>query len=208
MKKLFLLATTFAIVLTACNNQSPKIDENPASSASSEAQTELRIAYVEVDSIMTQFEYAKEKSKELEKKSLNARNTLTQKGNQFQAAANNFQQKLQNNGFTSREQAESAQAALQRQQNDLAALQARLENELANEQQKFLQSLQDSLNNFLEVYNKEKKYDMIINKSAILYAGKKFDITQDVINGLNKRYKKTSNKTEDTKKSDEKKSEK
>lgn len=208
MKKLFLLATTFAIVLTACNNQSPKIDENPASSASSEAQTDLRIAYVEVDSIMTQFEYAKEKSKELEKKSLNARNTLTQKGNQFQSAANNFQQKLQNNGFTSREQAESAQAALQRQQNDLAALQARLENELANEQQKFLQSLQDSLNNFLEVYNKEKKYDMIINKSAILYAGKKFDITQDVINGLNKRYKKTSNKTEETKKSDEKKSEK
>lgn len=208
MKKLFLLATTFAIVLTACNNQSPKIDENPASSASSEAQTDLRIAYVEVDSIMTQFEYAKEKSKELEKKSLNARNTLNQKGNQFQAAANNFQQKLQNNGFTSREQAESAQAALQRQQNDLAALQARLENELANEQQKFLQSLQDSLNNFLEVYNKEKKYDMIINKSAILYAGKKFDITQDVINGLNKRYKKTSNKTEETKKSDEKKSEK
>lgn len=208
MKKLFLLATTFAIVLTACNNQSPKIDENPASSASSEAQTDLRIAYVEVDSIMTQFEYAKEKSKELEKKSLNARNTLTQKGNQFQSAANNFQQKLQNNGFTSREQAESAQAALQRQQNDLAALQARLENELANEQQKFLQSLQDSLNNFLEVYNKEKKYDMIINKSAILYAGKKFDITQDVINGLNKRYKKSSNKTEETKKSDEKKSEK
>ena len=49
---------------------------------------------------------------------------------------------------------------------------------------------------------------MIINKSAILYAGKKFDITQDVINGLNKRYKKTSNKTEETKKSDEKKSEK
>ena len=48
------------------------------------------------------------------------------------------------------------------------------------------------LNNYLEVYNKDKKYDMIINKSAILYAGKKYDITQDVINGLNKRYKRGS----------------
>ena len=36
-----------------------------------------------------------------------------QKGKQLQAAANNFQQKLQNNGFTSREQAASAQAAIQ-----------------------------------------------------------------------------------------------
>jgi outer membrane protein len=198
MKTKFLLTTAVAFALSACNNQS-KIDENQTVEFSKDTQSELRIAYVEVDSIMTQFDYAKEKSKELEKKSLNARNTLSQKGNQFQTAANNFQQKLQNNGFTSREQAESAQAALQRQQNDLAALQSRLENELASEQQKFLQSLQDSLNNFLEIYNKEKKYDMIINKSAILYAGKKFDITNDVINGLNKRYKKSAEKKDEKK---------
>lgn len=198
MKTNFLLTTVVAFALAACNNQS-KIDENQTVESSTDTQSELRIAYVEVDSIMTQFDYAKEKSKELEKKSLNARNTLSQKGNQFQTAANNFQQKLQNNGFTSREQAESAQAALQRQQNDLAALQSRLENELASEQQKFLQSLQDSLNNFLEIYNKEKKYDMIINKSAILYAGKKFDITNDVINGLNKRYKKSAEKKDEKK---------
>lgn len=198
MKTKFLLTTAVAFALSACNNQS-KIDENQTVESSTDTQSELRIAYVEVDSIMTQFDYAKEKSKELEKKSLNARNTLSQKGNQFQTAANNFQQKLQNNGFTSREQAESAQAALQRQQNDLAALQSRLENELASEQQKFLQSLQDSLNNFLEIYNKEKKYDIIINKSAILYAGKKFDITNDVINGLNKRYKKSAEKKEEKK---------
>ena len=198
MKTKFLLTTAVAFALAACNNQS-KIDENQTVESSTDTQSELRIAYVEVDSIMTQFDFAKEKSKELEKKSLNARNTLSQKGNQFQTAANNFQQKLQNNGFTSREQAESAQAALQRQQNDLAALQSRLENELASEQQKFLQSLQDSLNNFLEIYNKEKKYDMIINKSAILYAGKKFDITNDVINGLNKRYKKSAEKKDEKK---------
>jgi outer membrane protein len=167
------------------------MDEQPVTTSDSISQG-MRIAYVEVDSLMTQFEFAKEKSQELEKNSLNARNTLTQKGNKLQEAANNFQQKLQNNGFASREQAEAAQAALQRQQNDLAALQARLENELASEQQKFLEALQDSLNNYLEVYNKDKKYDMIINKSAILYAGKKYDITQDVINGLNKRYKRGS----------------
>ena len=157
MKKTIFTLALAAMALVSCNNKSPKLDE-PSSVLNDSTQAGLKIAYIEVDSLMTQFEFAKEKSAELEKKSLNARNTLNQKGNQLQAAANNFQQKLQNNGFTSREQAESVQAALQKQQNDLAALQARLENELASEQQKFLQALQDSLNNFLTIYNKDKKF--------------------------------------------------
>ncbi len=190
MKKNLFFALFAASALMACNN-GPKNDASDEVSSDSIQNSGLRVAYVEVDSLMTQFEFAKAKSAELEKKSLNARNTLTQKGQQLQNAANNFQQKIQNNSFTSREQAESAQAALQRQQNDLAALQARLENELASEQQKFLQALQDSLNNFLAEYNKDKKYDMILNKSAILFATKQHDITSEVINGLNKRYKKT-----------------
>ena len=72
----------------------------------------------------------------------------------------------------------------------IVALQQRLENELANEQQKFLQAFQDSLDNFLADYNKDKKYDMIVNKAAVLYADKRFDITTDVVNGMNRRYKK------------------
>ena len=194
----------FAALTIACNNQSAKMDEQPAAASETVApQGGMRIAYVEVDSLMTQFEFAKEKTKELEKKSNNARNTLTQKGNQLQAAANNFQQKLQNNGFTSREQAEGVQAALQRQQNDLAALQARLENELAQETQKFNIALRDSLNHFLEIYNKDKKYDMILAKSGdnILMASRQYDITQEVINGLNKRYKSSAKKGDDAKKS-------
>lgn len=194
MKKSFIYVLSIAFALVSCNKQAEKMDSEPVVSESTENQGGIKIAYIEVDSLMTQFEFAKERSKELEKKSLNARNTLNQKGNQLQAAANNFQQKLQNNSFTSREQAEGVQAALQRQQSDLATLQARLENELASEQQKFLQALQDSLDNFLAIYNKDKKYDMIINKSAILYSDKKYDITQEVINGLNKRYKKQANK--------------
>lgn len=204
MKKNILFVLFAACAMVSCNNQSPKLDDQPAANDSTETSG-LKIAYVEVDSLMTQFEFAIEKSKELEKKTLNARNTLNQKGNQLQTAANNFQQKLQNNGFTSREQAEGVQATLQRQQNDLAALQSRLEQELASEQQKFLEALQDSLNNFLEIYNKDKKYDLIVNKSAILYGGKKFDITQDVINGLNKRYKSSASKTESKKEEETKK---
>lgn len=189
MKKYILSALTIAAMMASCNNASPKMDEQPAAAAAS--ADGIKIAYVEVDSLMTQYNFAKDYSVNLERKSTNARNTLTQKGNQLQAAVDNFQKKLNNNGFTSREQAESQQAAIQRQQRDLQALQARLEGELANETQQFNLALRDSLNSFLKEYNKAKKYDIILSRAGdnILYANTKYDITQDVINGLNKRYK-------------------
>ena len=188
MKKYILSTIALAAVMASCNTASPKMDEQPAAATSAEG---IKIAYVEVDSLMTQYTFAKDYSANLERKSTNARNTLTQKGNQLQAAVDNFQKKLNNNGFASREQAEGQQAAIQRQQRDLQALQARLEGELANETQQFNLALRDSLNNFLADYNKAKKYDIILSKAGdnFLYANKKFDITQDVINGLNKRYK-------------------
>ena len=193
------LAAAAMVALASCNNESPKMDEKPAAEAGQEGG--VKIAYVEVDSLMTQYEFCKEFTLILQKKSNNARNTLTQKGQQLQSAAANFQQKLNNNGFTSREQAESQQAAIQRQQQSLQELQARLENELAQETQKYNDALRDSLMHFLSDYNKDKKYDLILTKQGdnILYAAPRFDVTNDIINGLNKRYKKTSAEKEEKK---------
>ena len=203
MKKYIFSALTLAAMMVSCNNASPKMDEQPA--AGETTATGLKIAYVEVDSLMTQYDFAKDYSVTLQKKSNNARNTLTTKGNALQAAVNNFQQKLNNNGFTSREQAASQQAAIERQQRDLQELQARLENELASETAKFNETLRDSLQSFLKDYNKDKQYSLILTKQGdnILLADKKYDITNDVINGLNKRYKPA--KKADDKKAEEKK---
>ena len=208
MKKYIFPALAIAAMMVSCNNQSPKMDDQPAA-ASGEG---IKIAYVEVDSLMTQYNFAKDYSVTLQKKSNNARNTLNQKGNTLQAAMANFQQKLNNNGFQSREQAASQQAAIQRQQNDLQELQARLENELASETAKFNEALRDSLQNFLKSYNEDKKFDLILSKAGdnILMGNKKLDITQDVINGLNKRYKPTAKpaaEKAEEKKAEEKKAE-
>ncbi len=190
------LAAAAVVALASCNNANPKMDEKPAAGEANEGG--VKIAYVEVDSLMTQYEFCKEFTLILQKKSNNARNTLNAKGQSLQNAMQNFQQKLNNNGFTSREQAEAQQAAIQRQQQSLQELQARLENELASETGKYNDGLRDSLQHFLAAYNKDKKYDLILTKQGdnILYAAKRFDITNDVINGLNKRYKSTLKKEE------------
>ena len=204
MNKYMMMAAAAVALLASCNNASPKMDEQPATADNGTAGG-VKIAYVEVDSLMTQYDFAKDYSVTLQKKSNNARNTLTTKGNALQAAVNNFQQKLNNNGFTSREQAASQQAAIERQQRDLQELQARLESELASETAKFNEALRDSLQNFLKDYNKDKQFSLILTKQGdnILLADKRFDITNDVINGLNKRYKPAPKKADE--KAEEKK---
>ena len=165
------IAAVAALSLASCNKSQPQVEAK----SESKAPAELKIAYVEVDSIMTQYTFAKEYSSILEKKGQNIQATIAQKGQQLQAAAANFQQKIQQNAYT-REQAEAIQAGLQKQNNDLQGLQQRLSNEFAAEQEK---------------YNKDKKYSIIFSKSGdnLLYADKAYDITNEVIAGLNKAYK-------------------
>ena len=115
---------------------------------------------------------------------------LSNKEKELQRSENSIRTKLQNNGFTSEQQYNTAVAALEQERNNAVALASRLNNELQQKQADFLKAMQDSLDNFLAEYNKDKKYDIILNKATVLHAADKYDITQDVINGLNNRYKK------------------
>ena len=190
MNKLFLALSTAAIsatVLTSCNNAPKANDTKPAPTVSSE----LKIAYIESDSIVNQYQFAKDFTAVLQKKSTNIQNTLNGKQQAVQAAAAKLQQDYQSNSLT-QEQAQSRQAAIQKQASDLDALNQRLTSEFQKEQVKYQQALQDSIDHYLAIYNKDKKYAFILTKggvSNILYADKAYDITDEVIKGLNKTYK-------------------
>jgi len=190
IKALMLMAIT--ATMASCNNQPSKMDgDNAASAGDSQG---LRIAYVEVDSLVNHYEYAKVMNDSLEKMSANATTVLNNKDKELERSYNSIQTRLQNNGFTSEQQYKTAVAAFESERNNRVALEARLSNELMQKQADFTKTLHDSVNNFLADYNKDKKYDIILRtgmaNEVVLYADPKFDITQDVINGLNNRYKK------------------
>ncbi len=183
------LAAMTTLAFTACNKQNSQA-ENKSESNTKAAPTSLQIAYVEVDSIMSQYKFCKDYSLILQKKGQNIQSTLASKQQALQAAAANFQQKVQQNAYT-REQAEAIQAGLQKQSADLQGLNQRLSNEFQVETEKYNAALRDSLRHFLNEYNKDKKYSLILSKAGdnLLYADKAFDITNDVVAGLNKAYK-------------------
>lgn len=177
------------VAITSCDNSAPKMDEK-SQAAEQSAPAELKIAFVEVDSIMTQYAFCKDYTEILQKKGQNIQNTLAAKQRSLQQAVANFQQKLQQNAYT-REQAEGIQASLQKQDADLQALNQRLSNEFASETEKYNDALRDSIQHFLAKYNKDKKFSIILSKAGdnLLYADKAFDITNEVVAGLNKAYK-------------------
>ena len=72
------VAAFSAVMFTSCNNSAPKMDEKQ-DAAQPAGTTDMKIAFVEVDSIMSQYKFCKEYSIELQKKS----NNCLQKKNNF-----------------------------------------------------------------------------------------------------------------------------
>lgn len=183
------LATVAAFAMTSCDKSKCQVDEKKVEGKQA-VPSDVKIAYVEVDSIMSQYKFCKDYSLILQKKGQNIQNTLAQKQRALEQAYMNFQQKIQQNAYT-REQAEQIQMSLQKQNSDLQALNQRLSGEFQVETENYNNALRDSIQHFLAVYNKDKKFGLILSKAGdnLLYADKAYDITNEVIAGLNKAYK-------------------
>ena len=185
-----LIALACTLGTTSCSQGSPK-DETANSQAAEIPAGGLKIAYVEIDTLMSQYEFCKDYTILMNRKGENIRATLAGKERALQAKAAELQKKYETNQFTTKEQVEQAQMSLAKQQQDLQALNDRLSNDFAAEQMKYNNEMRDSIQSFLKEYNKTKKFDYIISKVGdnILTANAKYDITKEVVNGLNKRYK-------------------
>lgn len=176
-----------AAVFTGCNKPAAP---QAAQTSSAKDDISAKIAYIDVDSLMTKYQYCIDYAEILKKKTETIQNTLNSKGLSLQKQVADFQSKMQAGQYT-REQAESVQMSLQKKQVQLQNLQQSLAGEFEKEQNKYNDALRDSLRSFLKEYNATYGYNFIISKAGdnILLADEKFNITDNVIKGLNKRYK-------------------
>ena len=185
-----MLALAVAVLFAQCtaNNSNAGTETKQAAKATN---TELKIAYVEIDSLLTNYRYWNELNEVMIQKEENIRTTLNEKAKKLEKEMIDFQRKLENNGFATRERAEQENMRLAKKQQDLQQLQQKLASELQAENQKNSLQLRDSINSFLKVYNKDKGYSMIISNSGfdnLLYANPAYNITDEIIEGLNARY--------------------
>jgi outer membrane protein len=178
----------FSSVTTCC-----KAKENEPQQKTFSSKGALPIAYVNVDSLLSNYTFAKDANQRLLSKGESSRATLNAKAKVLQGEMMEFQRKVQNNAFLSRDRAEQEQARLVNKQRELENLDKTLTQELMKEQQKLNEQMRDTIDIFLKQYNKGKNIQIIFSntmKDNILYANKTYDITKDVIKELNERYEK------------------
>ncbi len=143
----------------------------------------LPIAYVNVDSLLMNYNFAKDLNESLLRKEESTRATLNQRQNQINSAAQEFERKLRNNAFLSQERAQQEQERILQMNQEYQQLAERLE--------KLNIQMEDTVKARMIEFSKGKHYEIIFSNrttSTVLYADRKYDITEEVIAFLNERY--------------------
>lgn len=146
------------------------------------------IVYVNVDSLLTKYDYFKDTQKVLESKRFQLENDLATKGRNLQNKVAFFQQRAQT---MTMEQGRATEASLQKEQQDLLAYRERAAQNLAVEEQKKNQELYDQIYDYLKKVNAQNKYEFVLGYTkggGILFADPSADETKKILEGLNKDY--------------------
>ncbi len=147
-----------------------------------------KIVYVNVDSLLTKYEYFKDTRKVLESKRFQLENDLGSRGRSLQNEVAFFQQRA---ATMTLDQGKATQAALEKKQQDLMAYRERAAQGLAAEEQKTTEGLYNQIFDYLKKYNKQNKYEFVLGYTkggGILFADNGNDVTQKVLGGLNQEY--------------------
>ncbi|WP_247232379.1 OmpH family outer membrane protein [Telluribacter sp. SYSU D00476] len=160
-----------------------------ASSSDSSAVGGRRIVYVQVDSLLTNYDFFKETKKELENKRFQLENDLTTRGRSLENEIAFFQQRAQTMTL---DQARATEQQLMKKQQDLVQYRDRSAQQLAQQEADKNEMLYKQIQEYIKKYNDENQYEFVLGYSqggGILYADTTLDVTQKMIAGLNKEYK-------------------
>jgi len=153
------------------------------------SNSSLSIAYVKMDSMLYTYELAKKLNIEFTDKKEVFRKEYTDKRIRFERDAASFQEKVQRGGFLTEERAKQEQERLVGAQQEIQKLDYELTQKLSEMQNQINQQIVDSISSYIKSYNALKKYDIILNSSSMLEGSAQYNITKDVTQGLNDRYK-------------------
>ena len=187
MKKTTLIFSTLALLagaaaLTSCQNQTPAA----STEAASENITKGAIVYFNLDRILNEYDMANDLSSVLQTKLESVDQEITRRGNKLQSDVNAFQEKM-DKGLLTRSTAEAQNEKLQKQQ------------EMQEEQAVTMNQIADAIKTFIDKFNEEKQYAMIIANqgdilpSPVVAGSPELDITDEIIEGLNAEYVQTKN---------------
>jgi len=150
------------------------------------------IAYVEVDSVLLNFEMYYQLREELMEKQQSSEAELNTKGREYETGARDYEEKVRK-GLVTRSTAQQMEQELLQQQQDLRNLANQLESQLMEEERVMNSRILDYIYNYLDEFAAENNFDYVLGKSfgnPVMYANEKLNVTDEVLKGLNFKYNK------------------
>jgi outer membrane protein len=150
----------------------------------------FKIAYFELDSLEAHYNYFKDAEAQAKAKETAMNNELSAMEKGYQKKIAEWQQK--GSTMTQAESQQASQEYASMQQNFQARKQS-MQEELAKHNGEIMTDIKKRIENYLRDYNKQKSYSFIFAydpTSIIYYKDSAYNITSDVVAGLNAGYKK------------------
>lgn len=149
------------------------------------------IAYINIDSVIFKFDMFLDRRNDLMAKQKSAEAELNSKGTQYQKDVKDYQDKA-NKGLITRATAAQIEQSLGQQQQELVSLRDKLQSNLVDEEQVMNRQILEYITKFLEENRADYNYQYVLGKSfgsVVLYSDNSLDITQKVLDAINKKYK-------------------
>lgn len=176
--------------LASCNDS--KQDTKPAAKTDKVAAKDNlpNYRYVDLDTVLAKYALAKDYNEEMMRMQSSMESTMRTHEKRLQSQAAVMQNKMNNNGYLTRESYEQDQSSLNSMQAEAQKQAATLQSNFEQQALQAQKNVNDSINAFIEEYNKSRGYDAIFFKAATLYINPALDVTDEVVEGLNARYNK------------------
>ncbi len=148
----------------------------------------VKVAYFEIDSIQNSYNFFKDVREALQAKDVENAKQLTGLKNAF---AIKYQELQKNGQFLSQAEIGARQQELAQLEKNYTNREQQLASEMQEESFKRLQEVKQKIEAFLVNYNKNKEFAYIFssNPDLMYYKDTAYDITSDIVKGLNAEYK-------------------
>ncbi|MDA3930041.1 MAG: OmpH family outer membrane protein [Prolixibacteraceae bacterium] len=152
---------------------------------------DLKIAYVLTDSVLVNYQLAIDLNADFMEKQQQYNAEFTKKRTALEQQAVAFQEKVQRGGFLTEDRAIKERDRILGEEQEMKRMDYELSNKLSEMEQKINVQLVDSIVNYVKEYNKQHNYTYIFsNSGSIIVGAQQFNISKDIVEGLNSRYKK------------------
>lgn len=188
-----LLVAVIVLYVLFFQSKKAATTEESADQIPSTTDVKSGIVYIDIDSVVSNYDMNFALQKELQEKLKTSEAQLASKERDYKKKLEDYQYKA-GRGLITRSEAAEIEQNLMQQQQQFFQLQQQLQGQLAEEEQVAFRKVLNSIMVYLDGLEETHQYQFVLGRTfggSVLYAKDNLNITQQVITGLNQEYQKS-----------------